>query len=74
MIKFKDWMQARDAKLQEMGSGPYIGNCTDTSDYQVIGACSDQNSEKKNQSYRKGKVSHKKVNKHITKIKLKDDI
>ena len=71
MIKFKNWMKARDAKLQEMGSGPYIGNCTNTSDYQVLGACSDQNSEKKN---RKGEVDQKKVNKQIKKIKLEDDI
>lgn len=53
MIKFKDWL-----KIQEMGSGPYIGNCIDTDEYQVIGACSDQNSEKKNKEYRKGGVSH----------------
>jgi hypothetical protein len=71
MIKFKDWMQTREAKLREMGSGPYIGNCTDTSDYQVIGACSDQNSEEKNKAYRKGGVDHKKVHKHSDKIRSK---
>ncbi len=51
-----------------MGVGPYIGNCTDTDDYQVIGACSDQNSEKKNKAYHKGEVSHKKVRKHSDKF------
>jgi len=44
-----------------MGSGPYIGNCVDTDNYQVLGACSDQNSEKKNKSIRNGNVAHKKV-------------
>jgi hypothetical protein len=62
-MNFKDWI-----KIQEMGVGPYIGNCTDTDDYQVIGACSDQNSEKKNKAYHKGEVSHKKVRKHSDKF------
>ena len=53
---FKEWL-----KMTEMGSGPYIGNCTDTHDYQVIGACSDQNSATLNDKYRDGKVSHKEV-------------
>jgi len=59
MYNFKKWLQ-----VQEMGVGPYIGNCTDTSDYQVIGACSDQNSERKNKECRQGGVDHKKVYKH----------
>jgi hypothetical protein len=63
MKTFKDWL-----KVQEMGSGPYIGNCTDTSDYQVLGACSDQNSEGKNKKYRDGGVQHKKVHKHSDKF------
>ena len=66
---FKEWL-----KIKEMGSGPYIGNCTDTNDYQVIGACSDQNSEKKNNKYRHGGVDHKKVEKHSQKIKKGDGI
>ena len=50
-----------------MGVGPYIGNCTDTDNYQVLGACSDQNSDKVNMAYRNGQTTHKKVkskNKH----------
>jgi hypothetical protein len=59
MINFRDWMKTR--KIQEMGVGPYIGNCVDTDDYQVIGACSDQNSKKKNNDYKKGNIVHKKT-------------
>lgn len=59
MSNFKEWL-----RVQEMGSGPYISNCADTSDYIVLGACSDQNSEKRNKDYRHGVVAHKKVNKH----------
>lgn len=61
MINFKTWMKNREEKIQEMGTGPYIGNCTDTSDYQVIGACSDLNSNKRNKAYRLGDVRHKKL-------------
>lgn len=68
MINFKDWLK----KNEGLGSGPYIGNCTDTDDYQVIGACSDQNSEKKNKEYRHGGVDHKKVHKHSQKIRKGD--
>ena len=64
MMKFNEWL-----KLREMGTGPYIGNCTDTDTYQVFGACSDQNSEKRNKEYRKGDVHHKKVHKHSDKSK-----
>lgn len=63
MIKFVEWL-----KLKEMGVGPYIGNCTDTDTYQVLGACSDQNTEKRNKQYRKGFVTHKKVKKHSDKF------
>ncbi len=63
MINFKEWI-----KFREMGVGPYIGNCTDTDTYQVLGACSDQNSEKRNKQYRKGYVTHKKVRKHSDKF------
>jgi hypothetical protein len=56
MIKFSEWI-----KIREMGVGPYIGNCTDTNDYQVLGACSDQNSNKTNLAYRNGEITHKKV-------------
>lgn len=38
-----------------MGVGPYIGDCRPSDDYQVFGACSDQNTEKKNDLIRKGK-------------------
>jgi hypothetical protein len=66
MIKsFTDWLKVREG----LGGGPYIGNCVDTSDYQVLGACSDQNSEKKNKAYRHGGVDHKKVHKHSDKIR-----
>lgn len=57
MIKFEKWLKIRE----NMGVGPYIGNCTDTDDYQVIGACSDQNTDSLNKKYRAGKVDHKKV-------------
>ena len=67
MLKFSEWMKVREG----MGGGPYIGNCTDTDTYQVLGACSDQNSAEKNQKYRDGEVSHKKVHKHSDKIKSK---
>lgn len=63
--KFTEWLRAREG----LGGGPYIGNCTDTGDYQVLGACSDQNSEAKNKKYRKGEVDHKKVAKHSDKIR-----
>lgn len=56
METFKQWL-----KIQEIGFGPYIGNCVDTDNYQVVGACSDQNSQKRNLQYRKGYVTHKKV-------------
>lgn len=56
MEDFKKWL-----KMQEMGFGPYIGNCVDTDNYQVMGACSDQNSAKRNLQYRQGFVAHKKV-------------
>lgn len=49
MQKFSDWLQ------ENMGIGPYIGDCRPTDDYQVFGACSDQNSEKKNADIRQGK-------------------
>lgn len=58
MSSFKDWLNKNE------DFGPYIGNCVDTKDYQVVGACSDQNSESLNKKYRAGKVSHKKVEKH----------
>ena len=46
--------------LSEMGSGPYIGNCQPTDNYQVFGACSDQNTEKKNAVIRKGQEPERK--------------
>jgi len=48
MKGFKDWLQ------ENMGVGPYIGDCRPSDDYQVFGACSDQNTEKKNDLIRKG--------------------
>lgn len=54
MIKFKDWLQLKE------GFGPYIGPCIDTPNYQVMGACSDYNTEKKNLRIRRGNVGHKK--------------
>jgi hypothetical protein len=63
MKRFADWLGMQEE------FGPYIGNCTDTDDYQVVGACSDQNSEKKNSGYRRGIVDHKKVRKHSDKVR-----
>lgn len=65
MIKFSDWVKIKE------DFGPYIGNCVDTDTYQVWGACSDQNSEKKNKSIRNGNVSHKKISNHKDKFKKK---
>jgi len=63
MKGFKDWLQ------ENMGSGPYIGNCRPTDDYQVFGACSDQNTEKKNSLIRKGEEPPRKKKKINTKFK-----
>jgi hypothetical protein len=63
MTNFKEWI-----KFREMGVGLYIGNCIDTDTYQVLGACSDQNSEKRNKKYHKGYVTHKKVRKNSDKF------
>ena len=53
--------------INEMGSGPYIGNCQPTDNYQVFGACSDQNTEKKNAVIRKGQeLARKKKPLNIT--------
>ena len=64
-MRFSNWLKIREG----LGSGPYIGNCVDTDTYQVLGACSDQNSEKKNKEIRKGNVFHKKISKHSDKFK-----
>ena len=55
MKSFKDWLQ------ENMGVGPYIGDCRPSDDYQVFGACSDQNTAKKNKepSRAKNKLSYK---------------
>jgi hypothetical protein len=50
MKSFKDWLQ------ENMGVGPYIGNCQPSDDYQVFGACSDQSINKK---HPKKKLSYK---------------
>lgn len=52
-MNFLEWL-----KITEMGVGPYIGNCTDTATYVVQGACSDQNSPKKNKAISHGNVQH----------------
>lgn len=54
MQDFGDWLRIREA------FGPYIGPCIDTPNYQVWGACSDQNSDAKNKKIRQGDVGHKK--------------
>ena len=54
-MRFSDWL----LKKESMGFGPYIGPCVDTPNYQVVGACSDQNSDKKNKKIRKGMVGHR---------------
>lgn len=60
---FHEWLQ------ENMGSGPYIGNCQPTDDYQVFGACSDQNTEKKNAIIRKGQEPDRKKKKIDTSFK-----
>ena len=45
MKSFKIW-------LKEMGIGPYIGNYKSTVDYQVWGACSDQNIKKQKKKFK----------------------
>lgn len=54
MISFSEYI-----KLKE-GFGPYIGPCVDTDNYQVQGACSQLNSDKKNKSISSGNYKHKK--------------
>jgi len=54
MQEFSDWLKLREA------FGPYIGPCIDTPNYQVWGACSDQNTDAKNKKIRQGNVGHKK--------------
>jgi hypothetical protein len=51
LISFKKW-------LESIGS-PYIGPCINTKDYQVWGACSDQNSEETNKKIRNGERNKK---------------
>lgn len=54
-MSFTEWLK----KEESMGFGPYIGPCIDTPNYQVVGACSDQNSKSKNDKIKKGFVGHK---------------
>ena len=54
-MKFSDYFQMREMAAV----GPYIGSCTDTATYVVQGACSDQNTDKKNRQISAGHVQHK---------------
>jgi hypothetical protein len=54
MLSFSEYIKVRE------GFGPYIGPCVDTDNYQVQGACSQLNSDKKNKSISSGEYKHKK--------------
>ena len=59
-MKFSKWLEGR-IKLE--GFGPYIGPCIDTDNYQVQGACSNYESDKKIRQIRHGNVGHRKKKK-----------
>ncbi len=59
MKTFGEWMKIKEGAIG-VASGPYIGGCKDTATYQVLGACSDCNSEKKNKKIRDGDMSGRK--------------
>lgn len=54
MTSFSDYVKMRE------GFGPYIGPCIDTDNYQVQGACSQLNTDKKNKKISSGEYKHKK--------------
>ena len=55
-MTFREWHERR--MRTEEGFGPYIGPCIDTPNYQVMGACSDYNTDSKNRSVRRGEYAH----------------
>lgn len=61
MISFSDYVKIRE------GFGPYIGDCLDTDNYQVQGACSQLNTDKKNKKISSGHYKHKKKH-HFSEI------
>ena len=54
MISFVEYCKMRE------GFGPYIGPCVDTDNYQVQGACSQLNTDRKNRKISSGEYTHKK--------------
>ena len=54
-MSFREWYEAR---LRVEGFGPYIGPCVDTPNYQVMGACSDYNTDSRNASVSRGEYAH----------------
>lgn len=54
MNSFSEYVKMRE------GFGPYIGPCIDTDNYQVQGACSQLNTDKKNKKISSGEYKHKK--------------
>jgi hypothetical protein len=51
MITFKEWLKKTGRWTEMAGTGPYIGGCAPTADYQVWGACSDQKPRKKKKKH-----------------------
>ncbi len=45
---------------ESFGFGPYIGDCRPTDNYIVVGACSDQNTDKENERIKKGDLLKRK--------------
>lgn len=58
MISFSEYVSIRE------GFGSYIGPCIDTDNYQVQGACSQLNTDKKNKKISSGHYKHKKKGLH----------
>lgn len=56
MKKFSEWLRLREGAA----TGPYIGGCGAHKDFIVQGACSQLNSDKENERYRKGDFRPKK--------------
>lgn len=52
MMKFREWLKREEY-------GPYIGGCKSRPDFQVSGACSDRNSDRKNKKISNGSGSAK---------------
>jgi hypothetical protein len=52
-MTFKEWLKKTGRWAEMAGTGPYIGGCKSTADYQVWGACSDQKPQKKQKKQNK---------------------